>query len=242
MKANHVFWLIVLVLAIIIVVPWLFTQTYFSLGNHSTTGEIGDTIGGLIARFINGLAAILVFVTFREQVKANKALQLQNSSLEQQISEERLGVNYERILNGLATIQKYEFRVGVNLVDFDTVVTSIEHREGALMHPTETDKDVETGRNDDKPQLLKASAHAKKIGGTLLIAKLDWLSRNVSFIFTLRDTRVNFKALDLDDMNTLNLGIFATIAQYERERTSDRLRDAFSAKRRQGERMGFCPT
>lgn len=99
-------------------------------------------------------------------------------------------------------------------------------------------KDIESGRKDDRPQLLKAIDHAKKVGATLLIAKLDRLSRNVSFIFTLRDTKVNFRALDLPDANTLTIGIFASIAQHERERISERIKDALAAKRARGDKLG----
>jgi DNA invertase Pin-like site-specific DNA recombinase len=99
-------------------------------------------------------------------------------------------------------------------------------------------KDVESGKNDHRPELMKAIDHAKKTGATLLIAKLDRLSRNVSFIFTLRDTKVDFRALDLPDANTLTIGIFASVAQHERERISERIKDALAAKRRRGEPLG----
>lgn len=99
-------------------------------------------------------------------------------------------------------------------------------------------KDVESGKNDARPELLKAIDYAKKVGATLLIAKLDRLSRNVSFIFTLRDSKVDFKALDLPDMNTMTVGIFASYAQHERERISERIKDALEAKRRRGETLG----
>ena len=42
----------------------------------------------------------------------------------------------------------------------------------------------------DRPQLLAALAHAKAIGATLVIAKLDRLSRNVSFISNLMESGV----------------------------------------------------
>lgn len=99
-------------------------------------------------------------------------------------------------------------------------------------------KDIESGKRDDRPQLVAAIAHAKKTGATLLIAKLDRLSRNVSFIFTLRDSKVQFTALDLPDANTLTVGIFATIAQHEREIISKRTKDALAAKKRRGFKLG----
>lgn len=63
------------VVLIILVAPFIFTSPYYlARFNFSGTGSVGDTIGGLTAPFINGLAAILVFIAFREQVKANKLL------------------------------------------------------------------------------------------------------------------------------------------------------------------------
>lgn len=92
-------------------------------------------------------------------------------------------------------------------------------------------QDTESGRKDARLGLHKAIAHAKAEGATLLVAKLDRLSRDVRFIFTLRDTGVNFVCCDLPDCNTLTLGIFAAFAQHEHERISQRQRDTWQAKR-----------
>jgi DNA invertase Pin-like site-specific DNA recombinase len=83
-----------------------------------------------------------------------------------------------------------------------------------------------SGKNDSRPQLLEAIAHAKKEGAKLLIAKLDRLSRNAAFIFTLRDSHVDFVCCDMPDANTLTIGIFATLAQHERELISKRTKGA----------------
>lgn len=98
--------------------------------------------------------------------------------------------------------------------------------------------DVESGKRDTRPQLLNAIKHCKATGAVLLIAKLDRLSRNVSFIFTLRDTKVEFKALDLPDANTLTIGLFATIAQHERELISQRTRSALAVLKVKGVKLG----
>jgi hypothetical protein len=45
--------------------------------DFSTTGQIGDTIGGLTAPIINATGAILVYLAFTEQVKANMLVQEQ---------------------------------------------------------------------------------------------------------------------------------------------------------------------
>lgn len=98
--------------------------------------------------------------------------------------------------------------------------------------------EVESGKKDNRPELEKAIDYCNRNGTTLLIAKLDRLSRNASFIFKLRDEKVDFVAADLPDANTLTIGIFATLAQHERELISKRTREALQAKKAQGFILG----
>ena len=57
-------------------------------------------------------------------------------------------------------------------------------------------EEVETGKGQDaldkRPQLAKALAHAKKEGAYLVVAKLDRLGRNVSFISGLMESKAPF--------------------------------------------------
>ena len=80
--------------------------------------------------------------------------------------------------------------------------------------------EVESGRNPDRPELGKALHLAKVTGATLVIAKLDRLSRNAAFLLTLRDSGVRFAAVDLPEANDLTVGIMALVAQQEREAIS----------------------
>ena len=98
--------------------------------------------------------------------------------------------------------------------------------------------EVESGKNNQRVQLAAAIERAKKEGAVLVIAKLDRLSRNASFIFTLRDSGVNFQCVDMPDANTLTIGIFATLAQHERELISSRTKAALQAKIAQGATLG----
>jgi DNA invertase Pin-like site-specific DNA recombinase len=86
--------------------------------------------------------------------------------------------------------------------------------------------------------LLAAIAAARAVGATLLIAKLDRLSRNAGFIFALRDSGVAFVCCDMPDANTLTVGLFAVIAQHEREIISKRTIDALTAKKARGAVLG----
>ncbi|SFF03382.1 recombinase family protein [Spirosoma endophyticum] len=98
--------------------------------------------------------------------------------------------------------------------------------------------EVESGKNNQRLQLAEAINRAKKEGAILIIAKLDRLSRNASFIFALRDSGVNFQCVDLPDANTLTIGIFASLAQHERELISARTKAALAAKIAQGAKLG----
>jgi DNA invertase Pin-like site-specific DNA recombinase len=98
--------------------------------------------------------------------------------------------------------------------------------------------EVESGKKDQREQLAAAIDRSKKDGAILVIAKLDRLSRNASFIFALRDSGVNFQCVDMPDANTLTVGIFATLAQHERELISSRTKAALNAKRVQGAQLG----
>lgn len=98
--------------------------------------------------------------------------------------------------------------------------------------------EVESGKNNVRPELQRAIDHAKRTNATLVIAKLDRLSRNVAFIFTLRDSGVDFACADMPDANTLTIGIFAALAQHERELISQRTKAALAAKKARGHTLG----
>jgi DNA invertase Pin-like site-specific DNA recombinase len=99
-------------------------------------------------------------------------------------------------------------------------------------------QDVESGKNNARPGLMAALATAKAAGATLIIAKLDRLSRNTSFIMALRDSGVDFIAADMPDANTTTVGIMAVLAQAERELISTRTRAALAALKARGVKLG----
>jgi DNA invertase Pin-like site-specific DNA recombinase len=98
--------------------------------------------------------------------------------------------------------------------------------------------EVESGKKADRIELQHAIDTAKQHRATLLIAKLDRLARNVGFIFALRDSGVEFQCCDIPEANTLTIGLFAVLAQHERELISKRTCDALQAKKAQGFKLG----
>ena len=99
--------------------------------------------------------------------------------------------------------------------------------------------EVESGKGGiDRPQLTAALAACKLRGATLVIAKLDRLSRNVAFIATMMDAGVDFVACDFPQANRLTLHILAAVAEHERAMISARTIAALAAAKRRGIVLG----
>ena len=96
----------------------------------------------------------------------------------------------------------------------------------------------ESGKRDDRPELAKALHRAKVTGATLVIAKLDRLSRNVAFLAQLQDAGVKFVAADMPDANELTVQIMAVMAQAERKAISKRTKEALVAAKARGTKLG----
>lgn len=113
----------------------------------------------------------------------------------------------------------------------------IKQRDAVVL---KTFAEIESGKNNARPELQKALHLAKVTGGTLVIAKLDRLSRNAAFLLALRDSGVKFCAADLPDVDRTTVGVLAVIAEAEREMISKRTKEALAQAKRRGVRLG-CP-
>lgn len=88
----------------------------------------------------------------------------------------------------------------------------------------------ESGRKSlkDRPQLEAAIAECKEKGATLLVARLDRLSRSVAFVSALQDTNLKFTICDMPHLSSDNpqgrmmLNIMASVAEYEAKIISER--------------------
>jgi DNA invertase Pin-like site-specific DNA recombinase len=98
--------------------------------------------------------------------------------------------------------------------------------------------EVESGACDDRPVLDVAIKTALMHDATLVIAKLDRLSRKASMVMALKDTGVKFVCTDMPDANSLTIGIMASIGQHEREMIAERTRKAIRTKIDNGQVWG----
>ena len=94
--------------------------------------------------------------------------------------------------------------------------------------------EVQSGKNEDRAKLLEALKLCKLTRSTLLIAKLDRLSRNAAFLLTLQNAGTRFVAVDNPDMNETVVGILAVLAQAERKAISERTKAALAVAKRRG--------
>lgn len=98
--------------------------------------------------------------------------------------------------------------------------------------------EIESGKNDSRIQLAAAIDMCKKSGASLLIAKLDRLSRDAAFLMTIRKSGVDIVAADMPNASTLEFGIKAIFAQHEREEISKRTKAALAAAKARGVVLG----
>lgn len=98
--------------------------------------------------------------------------------------------------------------------------------------------EVETGKRNNRVEMQKALSLCKQAGATLLIARLDRLSRNALFLLSLLDSGVSFKAVDMPEADRFLISILAVVAEKERTMISERTKAALAAAKRRGIRLG----
>ncbi len=99
-------------------------------------------------------------------------------------------------------------------------------------------QEIESGRNNARPELEKALRAARVHGAKLVIAKLDRLSRNAAFLLKIQDSGADFTACDMPDASPFTVGIMAVLAQQESKMISDRTRAAMQAAKARGQSFG----
>lgn len=98
--------------------------------------------------------------------------------------------------------------------------------------------EVESGKKKDRPELAKALEHCKLTSSTLIVAKLDRLSRNVYFIASLMESKVDFVCCDFPEASPLTLHIMSAVAEHEAKAISIRTKAALAQAKARGVKLG----
>ena len=103
--------------------------------------------------------------------------------------------------------------------------------------------EIESGKGADalnlRPKLAAALAEARKQKCSVVVAKLDRLSRDVAFVAGLMSQRVPFIVAELGaDADPFMLHIYAALAEKERRMISARTRAALKAAKARGVVLG----
>ncbi|MDI3308138.1 MAG: recombinase family protein [Acetobacteraceae bacterium] len=103
--------------------------------------------------------------------------------------------------------------------------------------------EIESGRSTTRPKLRAALERCRKTGATLLVAKVDRLSRNLPFLRSLIDGSVDVAFCDLPHIPPGAAGRFllsqmALVAEFERDMISERTKAALAAAKARGVKLG----
>lgn len=133
-------------------------------------------------------------------------------------------------------------RQGISGLGLDAQRKSIAEylaRQAGALEPVAEFVEVESGKSAaNRPELLKAIKRCRLQGATLLVAKLDRLSRDLWFITTIQKFGVKFICADNPEINDLTLHILGAMAQHERQLISDRTRAALISAKARGVKLG----
>lgn len=140
------------------------------------------------------------------------------------------------IIGYLRVSTKGQGESGLGIEAQKSAIEGFARQAGQLVAAFYTE--VESGKLADRPELVKALAHARRSKARLVVAKLDRLSRNVAFLSALMESKVDFVACDNPHANKLTIHLLAAVAEHEAEMISQRTKAALNAYKARGGKLG----
>lgn len=117
-------------------------------------------------------------------------------------------------------------------------VDQFAHQYGYSLIAGRYFEETESGARDDRPQLAHALDLCRAYDATLIVARLDRLSRDAAFILTLRKEGIKIRFVDLPQADELTVGVMAVLAEHERRLISQRTKAALAVRKEQGVKLG----
>jgi len=127
-------------------------------------------------------------------------------------------------------------RSGLGLADQDRAIRDFCEHRGLALEGAFTE--VESGKNDARPELAKALAATRRKGGILVVATLSRLGRRVSFVSGLMDQGIPFACADAGDDEPFILHVKASFAEEEARKISQRTKAALAIAKARGVKLG----
>jgi DNA invertase Pin-like site-specific DNA recombinase len=101
-----------------------------------------------------------------------------------------------------------------------------------------TDIESGTSKGNDRQGLKDAIQYCEKYNAKLIIAKLDRLSRSVSFIAQLMESKIEFIICDQPQASRFTIHIFSALAEQEARFISERTKSALAELKKKGVKLG----
>lgn len=95
-----------------------------------------------------------------------------------------------------------------------------------------------TSKRKSSSKIYEAIEHCKQNNATLIVAKFDRLSRDVSFLQYVLSSKIEFICCDFPGTNELVLNILCSIAQYEAKMIQSRIKLGLEQAKKQGKKLG----
>ena len=98
--------------------------------------------------------------------------------------------------------------------------------------------EAESGTKADRPLLEEALNICQLADATLIVAKIDRLTRDLHFLTGLQNKGIKFLALDMPEANESMLQIMITFAQMENKLRSKRVKEGMRKAKEKGKKFG----
>ena len=98
--------------------------------------------------------------------------------------------------------------------------------------------EAESGTKADRPLLEEALNICQLADATLIVAKIDRLTRDLHFLTGLQNKGIKFLALDIPEANESMLQIMITFAQMENKLRSQRVKEGMRKAKEKGKKFG----